>query len=80
MEFEYTPIVKLMPVEGDVFVSRTGFMQIADVQACERDLRAYCEHRLGTEIATNVNELHGRISVKGVERPIIEQFLTDCGF
>jgi hypothetical protein len=32
------------------------------------------------EIATNVNELHGKISVKGVERPIIEQFLIDRGF
>ena len=45
------------------------------LQACERDLREYCEQRLDHAIATHVDELQGKITVKGVERPMLEQFI-----
>jgi hypothetical protein len=47
------------------------------LQACERDMRAYLENRLGHPIATSVDELKGLIKVKGADRTLIEQFVYD---
>ncbi|KAL3093112.1 hypothetical protein niasHT_022562 [Heterodera trifolii] len=64
MDFEYVELVILTGIDGDVF-------------ACERDLRAYCEKRLGHPIATHVDELKGKIKISGVDRTIVEQFVYD---
>uniref|UniRef100_A0A914WJH5 Large ribosomal subunit protein mL49 n=1 Tax=Plectus sambesii TaxID=2011161 RepID=A0A914WJH5_9BILA len=67
MDYDYVELVKLKNVQGDVF-------------ACERDLRAYLESKVGHSIATHVNELQGAIRVKGVERADVERFLFEQGF
>jgi len=64
MDFEYVELVNLKGVEGDIF-------------ACEQDLRIYVERRLGHPIATHVDELKGKIKVKGADRTLIEQFVYD---
>uniref|UniRef100_A0A914I5R0 Large ribosomal subunit protein mL49 n=1 Tax=Globodera rostochiensis TaxID=31243 RepID=A0A914I5R0_GLORO len=64
MDFEYVELVILTGIDGDVF-------------ACERDLRAYLEKRLGYPIATHVDELKGKIRIKGADRTLVEQFVYD---
>ena len=67
LDFDYVELVELKNVEGDVF-------------ACEAELRAYLEASLAHPVATHVDELKGRIRVKGADRSLLEQFLYEKGF
>ncbi|GMT11079.1 hypothetical protein PFISCL1PPCAC_2376, partial [Pristionchus fissidentatus] len=66
-DFDYVELVTLKGIDGDVF-------------ACESDLRAYLEKELGHSVATHVDELKGRIKVKGADRSLLEMFLFEKGF
>ncbi|KAL6742802.1 hypothetical protein Aduo_015911 [Ancylostoma duodenale] len=67
LDFDYVELVTMKGVEGDVF-------------ACEADLRQFLEAELGMPIATHVDELKGRIVIKGADRSIVEKFLYTKGF
>ncbi|KAK0410163.1 hypothetical protein QR680_004986 [Steinernema hermaphroditum] len=67
MEYKYVELVTLNSVTGDVF-------------ACEQDLREFLEAELGHPVATHVDELKGRIKVKGAERSLLERFVFEKGF
>ncbi|CAJ0954601.1 unnamed protein product, partial [Mesorhabditis belari] len=60
LDFDYVELVAVRNVEGDVF-------------ACEADLRAYLENKLNHPVATHVDEIKGRIKVKGADRSAIER-------
>ncbi|KIH60757.1 hypothetical protein ANCDUO_08981 [Ancylostoma duodenale] len=66
LDFDYVELVTMKGVEGDVF-------------ACEADLRQFLEAELGMPIATHVDELKGRIVIKGADRSIVEKFLYTKG-
>uniref|UniRef100_A0A1I7V1M4 Large ribosomal subunit protein mL49 n=1 Tax=Caenorhabditis tropicalis TaxID=1561998 RepID=A0A1I7V1M4_9PELO len=67
LDFDYVELVTVRNVDGDVF-------------ACEQDLRGYLEENLGHPVASHVDELKGRIKVKGAPRALIEQFFYSKGF
>ncbi|CAO4379058.1 unnamed protein product [Caenorhabditis nigoni] len=67
LDFDYVELVTVRNVDGDVF-------------ACENDLRTYLEEQLGHSVASHVDELKGRIKVKGAPRSLIEQFFYSKGF
>ncbi|EFP05881.1 hypothetical protein CRE_27151 [Caenorhabditis remanei] len=67
LDFDYVELVTVRSVDGDVF-------------ACEQDLRTYLQEQLGHPVATHVDELKGRIKVKGAPRSLIEQFFYSKGF
>ncbi|ETN77852.1 hypothetical protein NECAME_03024 [Necator americanus] len=67
LDFDYVELVTMKEIDGDVF-------------ACERDLREFLEKELCKPIATHVDELKGRIVIKGADRAIIEKFLFTKGF
>lgn len=87
MEFNYVELIVLPNINGDVFVkSRLNFLiellcwRNIFFQACEKDLKAYLEQKVGRPVATHVNEPQGKIRVKGADRSLVEQFLWHCGF
>ncbi|VDL64403.1 unnamed protein product [Nippostrongylus brasiliensis] len=67
LDIDHVELVTLKGVDGDVF-------------ACESDLRKFLEAELGRPVATHVDELKGRIVVKGADRSLIEKFLFSQGF
>ncbi|VDM65174.1 unnamed protein product [Strongylus vulgaris] len=67
LDFDYVELVTMKNVEGDVF-------------ACEKDLREFVEEEVGKPIGTHVDELKGRIVIKGVDRSLVEKFLFTKGF
>ncbi|CAJ0589547.1 unnamed protein product [Cylicocyclus nassatus] len=67
LDFDYVELVTMRNVEGDVF-------------ACEKDLRMFVDAELGKTIGTHVDELKGRIVIKGVDRSVVEKFLYSKGF
>ncbi|GMS80125.1 hypothetical protein PENTCL1PPCAC_2300, partial [Pristionchus entomophagus] len=67
LDFDYVELVTLKGIDGDVF-------------ACEADLRWYLEEAVGHPVATHVDELKGRIKVKGADRSLLEKFLFEKGF
>lgn len=84
MLYEYVEMVKLRGVYGDVFVS-TPFPekptpQRTPFQACERDLKQFLETKLGQPVATQADEIQGRIRVRGADRSLVEQFVYEAGF
>ncbi|KRZ73448.1 putative 39S ribosomal protein L49, mitochondrial [Trichinella papuae] len=66
MEFSLVKLIILYKIDGDVF-------------ACEKDLVAFLEERLGRKIASHVNEPQGKIRILGAEVVDIEQFLLKNG-
>ncbi|EGT43575.1 hypothetical protein CAEBREN_08777 [Caenorhabditis brenneri] len=67
LDFDYVELVIVRNVDGDVF-------------ACEQDLRSFLEEKLGHPVASHVDELKGRIKIKGAPRGLIEQFFYSKGF
>ncbi|CAI5452509.1 unnamed protein product [Caenorhabditis angaria] len=67
LDFDYVELVVLRNVDGNIF-------------DCENELRQFVEAQLDHPIATHVDELKGRIKIKGAPRKIIEQFLYSKGF
>ncbi|GMR59308.1 hypothetical protein PMAYCL1PPCAC_29503 [Pristionchus mayeri] len=67
LDFDYVELVTLKGIDGDVF-------------ACEADLRSYLEEAVGHPVTTHVDELKGRIKVKGADRSHLEKFLFEKGF
>ncbi|CAD6186983.1 unnamed protein product [Caenorhabditis auriculariae] len=67
LDFDYAELVVVRGVDGDVF-------------ACETDLRTFLESELSHPVATHVDELKGRIKVKGAPRSAIEKFFYSKGF
>ncbi|CAI4231354.1 unnamed protein product [Auanema sp. JU1783] len=67
LDFEYVELVVIKGVDGDVM-------------AFNKDLVSFLESTLGHPIASHVDELKGRIKVKGAERSLIEKFLFKQGF
>ncbi|KRX39694.1 putative 39S ribosomal protein L49, mitochondrial [Trichinella murrelli] len=66
MEFSLVKLIILYKIDGDIF-------------ACEKDLVAFLEERLGRKIASHVNEPQGKIRILGAEVVDIEQFLLKNG-
>ncbi|KRY84140.1 putative 39S ribosomal protein L49, mitochondrial [Trichinella pseudospiralis] len=66
MEFSLVKLIILCKIDGDIF-------------ACEKDLVAFLEERLGRKIASHVNEPQGKIRILGAEVVDIEQFLLKNG-
>ncbi|KRX92326.1 putative 39S ribosomal protein L49, mitochondrial [Trichinella pseudospiralis] len=66
MEFSSVKLIILCKIDGDIF-------------ACEKDLVAFLEERLGRKIASHVNEPQGKIRILGAEVVDIEQFLLKNG-
>ncbi|CAJ0586390.1 unnamed protein product, partial [Mesorhabditis spiculigera] len=67
LDFDYVELVTVKHVEGDVF-------------AFEADLRSFLEKELGQPVATHIDEMKGRIRVKGADRSLLERFLFEKGF
>ncbi|CAB3397241.1 unnamed protein product [Caenorhabditis bovis] len=67
LDFDYVELVTIKNIDGDVF-------------KCDSDLRSYLENKLGHPVGTHVDELKGRIKVKGAHRALIEQFCYSKGF
>ncbi|VDO88367.1 unnamed protein product [Heligmosomoides polygyrus] len=67
LDIDHVELVTMKQVDGDVF-------------ACEADLRKFLEAELGRPVATHVDELKGRIVVKGADRSLLEKFLFTKGF
>ncbi|KHJ94597.1 hypothetical protein OESDEN_05470 [Oesophagostomum dentatum] len=67
LDFDYVELVTMKGIDGDVF-------------ACEKDLCEFLEAELGKPVATHVDELKGRIVIKGADRSAIEKFLFSKGF
>ncbi|KAK6016627.1 hypothetical protein OSTOST_17888 [Ostertagia ostertagi] len=67
LDIDHVELVIMKEIEGDVF-------------ACESDLREFLETELGMPVATHVDELKGRITIKGADRSLVEKFLFSRGF
>ncbi|XGW05617.1 hypothetical protein V3C99_016181 [Haemonchus contortus] len=67
LDIDHVELVIMKEVEGDIF-------------ACNSDLREFLENELGMPVATHVDELKGRITIKGADRSLVEKFLFSRGF
>ncbi|PIO74569.1 hypothetical protein TELCIR_03410 [Teladorsagia circumcincta] len=67
LDIDHVELVVMKEIEGDIF-------------ACEKDLREFLETELGMPVATHVDELKGRITIKGADRSLVEKFLFSRGF
>lgn len=67
MDFEYVELVSVNEISGDVF-------------ACEKDLKEFLEKELGHPVATYIDEIKGKIKVKGAHRSLLEKFIFEKGF
>ncbi|VDD94749.1 unnamed protein product [Enterobius vermicularis] len=67
MDFDYVELVELRDVAGNIF-------------AFAKDMQEFLEGELSHPVAINVDELKGRVTVKGSERSQVEMFLNRCGF
>ncbi|KAI6186876.1 hypothetical protein M3Y98_00180900 [Aphelenchoides besseyi] len=67
MMYEYIELVTLKGVYGDLF-------------ACEKELKEFLEERAKQPIATHVDELQGRVKVRGADRSLLEAFVYEKGF
>uniref|UniRef100_A0A914PZQ0 Large ribosomal subunit protein mL49 n=1 Tax=Panagrolaimus davidi TaxID=227884 RepID=A0A914PZQ0_9BILA len=67
MDLEYVELVTMAEISGDVF-------------ECEKDLKEFLEKELGHPIATYIDEIKGRIKVKGAPRSLLEKFIFEKGF
>uniref|UniRef100_A0A0K0CT04 Large ribosomal subunit protein mL49 n=1 Tax=Angiostrongylus cantonensis TaxID=6313 RepID=A0A0K0CT04_ANGCA len=67
LDIDHVELVTMKGIEGDVF-------------ACEADLRQFLECELNRPVATHIDELKGRVVVKGADRSLVEKFLFSKGF
>uniref|UniRef100_A0AC34FTI8 Large ribosomal subunit protein mL49 n=1 Tax=Panagrolaimus sp. ES5 TaxID=591445 RepID=A0AC34FTI8_9BILA len=67
MDFEYVELVTMAEISGDVY-------------ECEKDVKEFLENELGHPIATYVDEIKGKIKVKGAQRSLLEKFIFEKGF
>ncbi|KJH43880.1 hypothetical protein DICVIV_10112 [Dictyocaulus viviparus] len=67
LDIDHVELVTMRGIDGDVF-------------ACDADLRKFLASEFGKTVATHVDELKGRIVIKGADRSLIEKFLFAKGF
>ncbi|VDM56543.1 unnamed protein product [Angiostrongylus costaricensis] len=67
LDIDHVELVTMKGIDGDVF-------------ACEADLRQFLECELNRPVATHIDELKGRIVIKGADRSLVEKFLFSKGF